>query len=361
MDRLDHLWPVRLGAILWFVALLAFLLSAPVLLQAWPPILLVVVVAAGLFAWPIAWVWRRLRRKGSLRSAWAKTAVGIAILASVVLAAPVYFFALLTDLQPALVAQVTMTNGAKTVVFQGMQHVGTDRFYRSVVYDLENALGEGQVLFYEGVTPSTSDADRWFNQVVTDGHDLTASYRELGEVCGLQFQNDYLATVVRDRAVHPDQHVVADVSTTDLKREYERLIQVDPRFGADMKRRDQPEASTSQLEGVVSFLQQGTAGQNELAGVICRGFMTMVMNKDNDPSKYDDLDPLILDYRNRVLADRILTEPREAIYVTYGAKHMTGVYDLLRRADSNWRVVSVKWLRTIESPDTQTGTLHGMV
>ncbi len=47
----------------------------------------------------------------------------------------------------------TLTDGRRTVVFPGMQHVGSDAFYKSVIYDLEKALADGYTLYYEGVKP----------------------------------------------------------------------------------------------------------------------------------------------------------------------------------------------------------------
>lgn len=46
--------------------------------------------------------------------------------------------------------QATLSNGSKTVVFQGMVHVGSEPFYKTVVCDIEQALSDGFVIFYEG-------------------------------------------------------------------------------------------------------------------------------------------------------------------------------------------------------------------
>lgn len=165
--------------------------------------------------------------------------------------------------------------------------------------------------------------------------------------------------VLRDAAAHPAMHVVADVSTADLKREYDRLMATSPNFVAAMTRKaDAPD--TDQMEKLVGVLRRGTPAQRDTAGIICRGFMTTAMRSANDPTKHDDLDPLILDYRNHVLAGRLLAEPRRRIYVTYGDKHLPGVFALLKRADPRWRVATVKWLRTIDSPESYTASLPGL-
>lgn len=42
---------------------------------------------------------------------------------------PVYYLANLVDTRPTTVPQVVLSDGNKTVVFQGMVHVGSEAFY----------------------------------------------------------------------------------------------------------------------------------------------------------------------------------------------------------------------------------------
>lgn len=352
-------WGIRLGAVTWFVTAACFLLALPVVLQIWIWMLPVLILAGAILSLPVAWLWRRFAVPGSFWRAWLKAGVAIIFLLSILTASPVYYFAFVTQLKPALIPQVTLTNGDKRIVFQGMQHVGSARFYENVVFDLEDALSRGYVLFYEGVSPSTPANDQWFAQTITNGRDLTSMYRDLGEICGLRFQNDYLKVVVSDAKAHPNMHVVADVSTADLKLEYDRLLATDARFAADMaKAVEKPD--TDHMKGIIGALRRGTVGQREIAGTICRGFMTTAMRDASDPSKHDPLDPLILDFRNRVLAQRLIAEQRHHIYVTYGDKHLPGVFSLLKQQDPRWHMVSVKWLRTIDSPENYSARLPGL-
>lgn len=355
-----RMWGVRLGAVAWFVAGVAFLISAPVLIQAWLFLLPIVALVAFGLALPFAWIWTKLARRPALLGPWLKTGTGLLFLLAVMAAAPVYYFLFSTQLRPALVPQVSLTNGPKTIVIQGMQHVGTDRFFRGVVFDMEEALARGDVLFYEGVRSSDPESARWFADTVAEGQNLTSAYRQIGSVCGLTFQNDYLKVVAADAALHPERHITADVTTAELKQEYDRLMVDDPAFAASMRRKAQAGADTDNVESILNAMTKGSAGQREVAGVICRGIMTQVMVRSNDPTVRDEMDPLILDFRNRVLAQRLLQETRPDIYVTYGAKHIPGVFAMLKAADPRWRVASIKWVRTIDSPETYDRVLPGL-
>ena len=257
------LWRVRVGTIGWLVAAIAFLLGLPILIQASIWILVIALLAAALLAVPLAWAGKWVSQT-RFRTRWIKTALVLGALLTFLLGAPVYYFAGITQLNPALVPQATLTNGRRTIVFQGMQHVGAERFFKSVVYDLEDALSKGFVLYYEGVRPSTPQADAWLAATVTDGQDLSTAYRTLGELCGLRFQNDYFLLLGTDARAHPQSHVVADVSTLDLKREYDRLIATDRKRGlatAGHAARASVVVAGCQFHGMSSF--QRAAGQPE--------------------------------------------------------------------------------------------------
>ncbi|MBH1966382.1 MAG: hypothetical protein I8H77_18705 [Comamonadaceae bacterium] len=264
-----------------------------------------------------------------------------------------------TEIRPAIVPTVTLTNGPRTVVLQGMQHVGAERFFQAVVYDLEKALAEGYVLAYEGVANSDAEADAWFRNVLTHGKDLGESYRELGRACGLSYQIDYFGPVVADAKAHPERHVTMDVNTRAMKAEYDRLMQSDPVFGAAMRSHNAEQVREDKDDGsdfmtrLIEWQKAGNSRQQALAGTLCRGLMTFVMRRS---SQGGEMDLVVLDFRNRNLATQLLSDQRPKIYVTYGAAHVPGVMDLMKR-ESGWRVESIKWMRTIAAPEHLEGRL----
>lgn len=274
-------------------------------------------------------------------------------------AAPVYVLAVMTETRPAIVPTVTMSNGPRTVVLQGMQHVGAERFFKTIVYDLEKALADGYVLAYEGVANSDPEADAWFKKVLTQGKDLGDSYRELGQNCGLAYQIDYFGPVVADAKAHPERHVTMDVDTRAMKQEYDRLVQSDPAFAAAMRQREVQQATDAEDDSsevvarVIEWQKSGDERQVTLAGTLCRGFMTYVMRRSGQGG---DLDPVVLDFRNRHLARQLLDDKRPKIYVTYGAAHLPGVMEIMQR-EPGWNVESVKWMRTISAPEHLEGRL----
>ncbi len=362
---------VAIKAILWFIltglALLGLLAIAN--WATWVPVTLLVI---GLLVAVPVYLVRRAFAADKSRVGWGRTYVPLALASSMVLLAlaglPLYYLAFRAENQPLIAPQVTLTDGQRTLVLQGMVHVGSEEFYKSVVYDLENALTQGFTLFYEGVQPSPGEGDAWFATHLAQGGDLSENYKALAGVCGLRFQLDYFTLLEADRAEHPERHVAADVSALDMKREFDRLAAQDPGF----KQWEETEAQASKATGgdptlasIVGFLQDSTPGQRQIAGILCRGVFSVALQPaDKGEGKVEGLgegratysmSPVILDYRNRALVERIVNSDAQKIYVTYGAEHIPGLLTLLEGQPQPWKVLSAKWSRALSAPREYAG------
>lgn len=358
-------WQIRLSTLLWAGLLTLLVCSLPVLIGASWLSLPALLLTAAILALPAAWLHRRLWKKSRTRpwrGAWLRASLGIFCLLCGVLALPVYYLAIATEARPASVPTVTLTNGPRTLVLQGMQHVALERFYKSVVYDLEQALADGYVLAYEGVAKSDPLSDAWFDKTLAGGQELGDRYRQLGKLCGLGYQIDYMGPLVADAKLRPQRHVTLDVDTRAMKQQYDRLMASDATFAAAMQRREREadkeasDGSADVIARIIDWQKSGSSSQIALAGTLCRGVMTHVMRRANAHQPGEPLDAVVLDMRNRHLASALMADPRPKIYVTYGAAHLPGVIALLQQ-QAGWQLQSVKWMRTIAAPDTVTGTL----
>lgn len=348
----------RIATVLWFLLAVGFLLALPVLFgfSVWIPVLLAGLAAALalLVAWAVPLIFKRPRWGYGRR--WLAAAAALLFGLSILAAAPIYYLAGLVAGRPLTVPQAVLSNGQKTIIFQGMTHVGSDLFYKSVVYDLQHALAEGYVAYYEGVIPDPA-GEKWFSETLADGGDLNAEYQTLGAVCGLSFQGEYFKLLAGDIREHPDRHVAADVTTLQMKQEYERLVASDRSFAEKVEKaakdKEDKAESADVLAKFLKWSQDGDPKHQTLGGVACRGAMNIVLSR----RAANDLDPLLLDYRNRMLVERIVADPRPRIYVNYGSAHLPGVLGLLQKSDPKWKVVSVRWMRAIEAPEDLKGQI----
>jgi hypothetical protein len=67
------------------------------------------------------------------------------------------------------------------------------------------------------------------------------------------------------------------------------------------------------------------------------------------------MSPVILDFRNRALVERIVNSDAQKIYVTYGAEHIPGLLTLLEDQPKPWKVLSAKWSRALSEPREYQG------
>lgn len=360
-------WRIRLQAIAWFGLLVAFVLGLPILLGWGYGLLAVLVLVAAVLAAASAGLLRRFSSAAAQRpflSVWWRPLLGWTLMLGILVAAPFYYLMIITDTRPATVPQVSLTNGSKRVIFQGMQHIGSEHFYQAVIYDVEKALSEGYVSWYEGVQTPTPESQAFFEKLsheLVGGSDLSGTYKSIGEVCGMKFQLDYFGLLEADKAEHSKRHLVADVDALELKTEYERLMREDPAFARahanDFKPKPAANDNAFMLQ-VVEWLKTGSPSQKALGGVTCRGLFSL--NQPDADSKPGPMQPVILDFRNRALAKRIMQSPDDKIFITYGSAHLPGLVAELRKLDPKWAVGSVKWLRTIEAPEHIEGQLRGL-
>lgn len=362
--RVSVPFSTRLGisvlAIFWFVLALMALLGLAVV-GVFPAWILAAVAGAGVLAGTVLFGarWLFKRRDPDYRAGRSFGAFGLGgALAAIGLAGlPFFYTAYIVDAGPSIIPLATLSNGKKTVVFQGMQHVGSEGFYKSVVFDLEKALADGYVLFYEGVQPveGKPELEQWFmKNVLKSEGDLSGNYQKLADSCGMKFQLTYFEPLLKDKEIHPSRHVTADVSYGDLKTEYERLMREDAAFAKVMTVETKDgghggKDGTTDL--LLSLLDSATPEQKRLSGFLCRGVMATMMARTGDN---DETEKLILDYRNRVLARFVAESAAPKIYVTYGAKHFRGFVTELKALDPGFEVRSLSWSRAMSNPSHQS-------
>jgi len=283
-------------------------------------------------------------------------ALGMVGLASL----PLWYLAFWVQTGPTAVPLATLSNGQKTVVFQGMQHVASEDFYKSVVFDLEQALADGYTLFYEGVTPvdGRPDLTEWFDKTLRGSNqDLSAAYKKMAEECGLSFQLNYFDPIKADMAIHPSRHVTADANFLEMKTEYDRLLREEAGFAAAMAAKAaKAKAKTAAPDGddpfalFLGFMADATPEQKKLIGIVCRGVLGMAVSgalgEENDPSNR-----VIVDFRNKTLARFVDESKSDKIYITYGAAHFPGFLAELQERDPTFAIRAVKGVRPMTLPD----------
>jgi hypothetical protein len=360
---------VRVQQIVLFVLTVLSLVSLPVV-TSWTRWALVLLPLAGMALTLPGVLLLRAVRRNQPRLAFRRTFLSLSLAMTLALTSAlgltVYYLGYRAEANPLSVPLVTMVNGNRRVVIQGMVHVGSASFYESVVNDLEVALDDGYDLFLEGVQPADPEATEWFNETFAGGGNLSASYRSLSQACGVRFQMDYFSMLDRASAGRPDRYIFADVTTRDMLDEWNRLSpgrgwtsDTQPKRSADMT----SGTATNPVEAAVHWVNRGDRWRGLVASIVCRGILSRVLDGSEEAGVRRQI---VVDFRNRHLVDRILSHAKDKVYVVYGAAHVPGVIHMLQQRDRSWQVASVKWVHALTVPRhlealVETGASAGLL
>jgi phosphatidylglycerophosphate synthase len=138
-----HPWTERVKGAVW-LALILFALAGLMVVGKLPLWIVGLVIAAGValgaLLFVLRWLVKRRDPAYSAGRSFGAFALGGALGMVGLASLPIFYLAFWVQSGPTAVPLATLSNGQKTVVFQGMQHIGSEDFYKSVVFDLEQAL-----------------------------------------------------------------------------------------------------------------------------------------------------------------------------------------------------------------------------
>lgn len=243
------------------------------------------------------------------------------------------------EIDPAKLPEYVITNGEKTVRFRTMSHIASESFYKGVSADLSEARKQGYVLFYEGVRPGSPENAKKFDALMGFKFDKNL-YAAMSKLYGLVPQDT--ASIVgtfqpKDRNV--------DVSVDEIVANYEKrrgAVSGEPlpvtASGADAF------ASDFSKE-IALYADELTARELGVVRYLNRAIMSLVIkNRDASNAAFaglgkEDLFSAILQDRDKVVVDALVSTEEKKIFVTYGLLHFDGVFDLLQDRDPRWRIV----------------------
>jgi hypothetical protein len=347
-------WLIAVKAILLFLLVISGLLGFAVLRRAtnsFTPALLVLVAGLiiGLIWAGLFWLWRRRRPdQPPFWQAWLKAAAVWSLVLLALVAVPFVVATFVNIRNPLIMPRVVLTDGEKEVVFQGMVHVASGTLYEGVVFDMTQAADQGYDLFFEGVRPGSEENQQLMGEILgTKGQNLNQFYDQFAGACQLRFQNDYFGIFYDDIVTNPDQYYNADVSVDDMMNEWRRLLEEHPEWRAQQVNERPEDEVDNQLTNILDIVDNLSPGQRDLVELACHTMMNIVFSEvggEKPPFKQE----VVLNFRNRHLADTILAHPGDTIYVTYGYDHFRGVFRMLQEANPAWEIVDVRWRPAIQ-------------
>jgi len=195
------------------------------------------------------------------------------------------------------VESVDFRSNDKSVHFINMIHLGQQSFYDNVSKEIENYKKDGYVLFYE-----------WIDYETADTLTLRKTKKVVGMIPSKQGYQNMIEKIKVDGVVFQDNEQFmnhsnsldfnVDITPQELIHKYE-------------KRHGEIVLSSEDLNA--PLYEEITFNDNK-----------NVMD-------------IILNHRNKIVAERIQTSKYDKIIVIYGADHQKGILEELQKIDTSWK------------------------
>ncbi|MCP4522813.1 MAG: TraB/GumN family protein, partial [Candidatus Gracilibacteria bacterium] len=232
--------------------------------------------------------------------------------------------------------QVTLSNGEKTLVFQKMIHIGSESYYSAIQDEITEYKNKDFTLYFEGVQPGSQENHDKFDIALGIKFDESL-YKNFSKVYGLIPQdNQRFLGLVNDNDVNVDtniDYIIEKYEALKIERNTPKTPTTPP-----IDASKEIINTLSELQGrellVLQFVNKAILSaltKNEsLTDSIQENFGNV------------ELFEIILEGRNQIVADKIISSGDTKIFATYGALHYNGVLELLKQNDPNWKIISQK-------------------
>lgn len=235
---------------------------------------------------------------------------------------------------PVTVNKYVLSNGTKTVVFQEMRHIGTGDFYKRIDDDIKYYRNQGYVFGYEGIF-FIGGREMYVDEKI----DYTQSYMEQPTLLG---------------GLHKDD-VNLDLNWLDISNTIENKMKI--ANDQNIKTSGYVQQTLNDIPMIKNEQEMNKDGINLIEYTAnnlmrIRYFENLANNYHVDVQTivYPDHPiekSVIIDDRNKIVADFIEKEQRDKILINYGAEHFDGIFKLLKTYDDNWKIVRFESLEVL--------------
>lgn len=238
-------------------------------------------------------------------------------------------------INPSQMPLYIITDGKKEIYFQSMVHIGTSDFYDAVAQDIKKAKQDEFVYFFEWVRPWTKESEEKFNKAMGIKFNKEL-YRSFWKLYGLTFQdNNKFFWLVNNYDFN------IDLSLDDIVEFYEQ----EKKSAKSVNPKWLPSQVGDINTLVVQSLEQLNEKELALLVYVNKSLLNFLIKNDILKEKILNefgnpyLFEVILHKRNELLAKKILDSQYDKIFITYGLLHFEWVFDILKKQNSNWKIV----------------------
>ncbi len=242
------------------------------------------------------------------------------------------------EISPAKMPVYTITNGEKQIIFHGMSHIGTKDFYNRVKESIQYYKKSGFVYYFEWVKPGSKENHEGFDKALWVKFD-EKTYENMSQLYGLVNQDNQLFLWLVN-----DLDFNIDISIDEVMEKYKTIKS---QVWVENRTYQAPLDAWELIEKELNRLQP-----RELAILryVNKSFINMIVKSEwiqqslQDNFSNKELFQVILDERNKVIADKIIHGEDTKIIMTYGLLHFEWIFNLLKQNSLKWRIEKIDYL-----------------
>lgn len=248
-------------------------------------------------------------------------------------------------LEPAMLPEFTISNWKKTVVFQWMAHIWSDKFYNQIQENIRENKKNWYVLFFEWVKPWSKENMKKFDTLIWFEFNKK-TYSNLSKLYWLRAQdnNDFL-NLINNKDYNTD--VSMDTIIQKYEKKYWKVI--------PGKKYNNISDSPVKIEDFIDQVVKSFT-ENELKVLIQinRAMMNLIIKNENirntimASSWQWNLFDIILDDRNDVIVKSIVQSKENKIHILYWLMHFNWVWQSLQQQDTNWKLINIRYFKPID-------------
>ncbi len=252
-----------------------------------------------------------------------------------------WFFAYYqNNIAPAKMPQFTITNWKKIVIFQSMAHIATPNFYEKIKNQIIKYKKQWFVYFYEWVKPGNTKNTKNFNKAlwINFNKDL---YKNFSKLYWLTNQNnsiflwlinnkDYNVDLTLDQIMKLYNQKIKNKSKKELEKQLpKQVIDINTQVTNALAQLNPKELM------IIRFINKW------LINLIIKNqiIQDSIMNNFSNKTLFN----VILQQRNKNIAQTIEKSKYNKIFITYWLMHFKWVFGLLKSNDSKWRISKIKF------------------
>lgn len=243
------------------------------------------------------------------------------------------------EVYKAKMPEYTLSNWEKTVKFQAMVHIWSDDYYSKIKQNITEFKKSWWVYFYEWVKWWTEENMQDFNKALWINFDEDL-YKNVSKLYWVTNQNnvDFLWLVNDlDFNVDLDINTIMEIYNKNNnldKKESKEPIDANKQILETLSKLNEKELS------VIIYINQAI-----LNNIIWNKYIQDTLQKT---IWWEDIFDVIIDERDKNLANQVANSEYNNIYITYWLLHFDWFLNELKQKDNNWEIINTKYLYPID-------------